>query len=226
MWQGVPGFAPVSLTQNFGVIGGILISLTLFAAVYYATVMWERRRHGDVVNEPDRDAQFSWLHGPWPLIAGALALVLVQLSTLLLAGRPWGVTAAFALWGAKMASVTGLDVTTWAYWQRPGSLSALNESIFNDITSVMNIGIMLGALMAAGLAYKFSPKFKLPMGAILASVLGGLLLGYGARIAFGCNIGAYFSGIGSTSLHGWLWFAAAFAGSTLGTRIRPWFGLS
>jgi hypothetical protein len=53
-----------------------------------------------------------------------------------------------------------------------------------------------------------------------------LLLGYGARIAFGCNIGAYFSGIGSTSLHGWLWFAAAFAGSILGTRLRPKFGLS
>ena len=90
----------------------------------------------------------------------------------------------------------------------------------------MNFGIMLGALMAAGLALKFSPKFKLSAGSVIAAIIGGLLLGYGARIAFGCNIGAYFSGIGSTSLHGWLWFVAAFAGSTLGTRIRPWFGLS
>ena len=30
-------------------------------------------------------------------------------------------------------------------------------------------------------------------------------MGYGARIAFGCNIGAYFGGIASFSLHGWLW---------------------
>jgi len=51
------------------------------------------------------------------------------------------------------------------------------------------------------------------------------LLGYGAWIAFGCKIGAYFSGISSTSLHGWLWFVAAFAGSAVGTRIRPIFGL-
>ena len=90
----------------------------------------------------------------------------------------------------------------------------------------MNFGIMLGALIAAGLAFKFSPKFKLSAGSVIAAIIGGLLLGYGARIAFGCNIGAYFSGIGSTSMHGWLWFAAAFAGSTLGARMRPWFGLS
>jgi hypothetical protein len=34
--------------------------------------------------------------------------------------------------------------------------------------------------------------------------VGGSLLGYGARLAYGCNIGAYFSGIASSSLHGWL----------------------
>jgi hypothetical protein len=34
-----------------------------------------------------------------------------------------------------------------------------------------------------------------------------------------------FSGIASGSLHGWLWFAAAFAGSLIGIRLRPRFGL-
>ena len=76
------------------------------------------------------------------------------------------------------------------------------------------------------MARRFAPVFKLPVGGLVAAVLGGLLLGYGARIAFGCNIGAYFGGIGSTSMHGWLWFVAAFLGSTLGTKIRPYFGLS
>jgi uncharacterized membrane protein YedE/YeeE len=56
-------------------------------------------------------------------------------------------------------------------------------------------------------------------------VVGGLLLGYGARLAYGCNIGAYFSGIVSGSLHGWLWLVAAFIGNVLGTRLRPLFGL-
>ncbi len=51
------------------------------------------------------------------------------------------------------------------------------------------------------------------------AALGGLLLGYGARIAYGCNIGAYFSGIASSSLHGWIWGITAFAGSILGTHL-------
>ncbi|MFC7692969.1 YeeE/YedE thiosulfate transporter family protein [Paeniroseomonas aquatica] len=64
-----------------------------------------------------------------------------------------------------------------------------------------------------------------PLRSALAAVFGGLLLGYGARLAHGCNIGAYFSGIASGSLHGWAWMVAAFFGNVLGTRIRPVFGL-
>ena len=51
------------------------------------------------------------------------------------------------------------------------------------------------------------------------------MMGYGARLAFGCNVGAFFSGIASGSLHGWLWFAAALAGTWVGIRLRPAFGL-
>ena len=57
------------------------------------------------------------------------------------------------------------------------------------------------------------------------AVIGGLAMGYGARLAFGCNIGAFFSGIASTSLHGWLWIVCALAGTWIGVRLRPYFGL-
>ena len=49
-------------------------------------------------------------------------------------------------------------------------------------------------------------------------------MGYGARIAFGCNIGAFFSGIASFSLHGWEWFLFALMGSLVGLLCRPAFG--
>ena len=49
---------------------------------------------------------------------------------------------------------------------------------------------------------------------------GGLMLGYGARIAFGCNIGAYFRGLVSTSLPGWLWLLGALLGTTIGVKLR------
>jgi uncharacterized membrane protein YedE/YeeE len=49
-------------------------------------------------------------------------------------------------------------------------------------------------------------------------------MGIGARLAFGCNIGAFLAGISSGSLHGWLWAICALAGSWIGIKIRPYFG--
>lgn len=56
-------------------------------------------------------------------------------------------------------------------------------------------------------------------------MLGGLLLGYGARLAYGCNIGSYFSGIASGSVHGWLWIVFALAGNWAALYVRPLFDL-
>jgi uncharacterized membrane protein YedE/YeeE len=224
-WQGAPKLAPFSLLQQFGTAGAVTISLSLFALVWYGAGVLEKRRYG--VLSPDHgDTRTSrWLRGPWPLIAGALGLAAVNVATLSLAGRPWGVTSGFALWGSKAVASFGLDVAGWPYWQRPGPANALQSSVFGDITSIMNFGIILGALAAAGLAGRFAPDWRIPARSLAAAVVGGLLLGYGARIAYGCNIGAYFSGLSSASLHGWLWFVAAFAGNALGTRLRPLFGL-
>jgi hypothetical protein len=158
-------------------------------------------------------------------VAGALALVLLNFATLALAGRPWGVTSAFALWGAKTAALLGVDVASWPYWSTKSNAAALAAPLWRDVTSVMDIGIVLGAMLAAALAGRYAPVWRLPLRSLAAALVGGLLLGYGARLAYGCNIGAYFSGILSGSLHGWLWLVAAFAGNVFGTRLRPLFGL-
>jgi uncharacterized membrane protein YedE/YeeE len=51
-------------------------------------------------------------------------------------------------------------------------------------------------------------------------------MGYAARLAFGCNIGAFFSGVATFSLHGWIWLLAALPGVWIGARLRPYLGLS
>jgi hypothetical protein len=135
------------------------------------------------------------------------------------------VTSAFALWGAKAASSIGIDTMHWTYWSTKANAAALAAPLSHDVTSVMDIGIVLGAMLAAALAGRYAPVWRLPLRSFIAAVAGGLMLGYGARLAYGCNIGAYFSGIVSGSLHGWLWLVAAFAGNVLGTRVRPLFGL-
>ena len=129
-------------------------------------------------------------------------------------------------WGSKIAAGIGFDVASWSFWSAPARAQALQASVFSDITSVMDFGIVVGALAAAGLAGKFSPSWKVPLRSLVAAVIGGVLMGYGARLAYGCNIGAYFSGIASASLHGWVWFATALVGSYVGTRLRPLFGLA
>ncbi|MBC7311883.1 MAG: YeeE/YedE family protein [Rhizobium sp.] len=224
-WTGLPSLPPVSLVENFGAAGGILVSLVLFAAIAAVTILVEKRRHGALEAEPasQRQGLSRLLRGPWPLVAGAIALVLLNFATLALAGRPWGITSAFALWGAKGAQLIGIDPSAWAYWQAPANAKALSESVFADITSVMDFGLIAGAMLAAALAGKFAPSFDIPLRSVLAAVIGGLLLGYGARIAYGCNIGAYFSGIASGSLHGWLWAVFAFAGNMVGVKLRPYF---
>lgn len=224
MWQRSPALASVSLIERFGVAGALALSLALFAAIAWATTVLERRRHGKVVR-PIAAAEDGarWLRGPWPLAAGAIGLALVNIATLAIAGRPWGVTSAFALWGSKALAAVGAPVETWPYWS--SRTAELHASILTDATSVMNIGIMLGALAAAGVAGKFAPVWRVPARSLAAAVIGGVLLGYGARIAYGCNIGAYFGGIASSSVHGWVWGACAFAGSMAGTTLRPRFGL-
>ncbi|MGM0913061.1 MAG: YeeE/YedE family protein [Pseudomonadota bacterium] len=223
-WQSLPAFRPVSLANEFGTGGGIVVSLVLFALIAAFTVFMEKRRHGQLEQAPTIDAgNRRWLTGPWPLLFGAVALALLNFATLALAGRPWGVTSAFALWGAKGFELLGGDVSQWGYWQAPGNAAALEASVWGDITTLMNVGIMVGALVAASLAGRFAPNFRIPARSVLAAVIGGIMLGYGARLAFGCNIGAYFSGIASGSLHGWVWLVAAFAGNMLGVKLRPFF---
>lgn len=223
-WTSLPAWPATSIVSAWGLWPALAASLTVFGTIALVTRSAERSRHGRVIDEPPA-REGGWLRGPWPLVAGAAGLALVNVATLVIGGRPWGVTSAFALWGAKSASALGVPVETWPYWAAPQQAAALQASVLNDVTSVMNGGIMLGALLAALLAGRFAPAWKVPARSLAAALIGGVLLGYGARAAYGCNIGAYFSGIASGSLHGWLWLPAAFAGNVLGTSLRPFFHL-
>ncbi|MFN3893702.1 MAG: YeeE/YedE family protein [Acinetobacter sp.] len=224
-WFVLPHLEPISLVESLGVLPGLLLSFIVFAIIAAATVYFEKKRHGSLEIEPSSKHQ-GWkrfVRGPWPLIWGGIILTLLNFATLALAGRPWGVTSALAVWGAKGATLVGVDVASWDYWQKAGNAKALAESLWFDITSMMNFGIMLGALLAASLAGKFAPNFNIPKRSLIAAVIGGIMLGYGARLAYGCNIGAYFSGIASGSLHGWLWLVFAFIGNGIGVKLRPIF---
>jgi len=226
-WSALPHLPPISVIGAWGVGPALAVNLALFALIAAVTVVLERRRHGRLVPAAPaaRSGLSRLLRGPWPVVAGAVALAVLNFATLALAGRPWGITSAFALWGSKAAMAMGFDVASWPFWSSPAQAAALRDSVLADVTSVMDFGIIVGALLAAALAGRYAPKFRIPLRSALAAVVGGIMLGYGSRLAYGCNIGAYFSGIASGSLHGWAWMAAAFVGNVLGTGLRPLFGM-
>jgi uncharacterized membrane protein YedE/YeeE len=150
------------------------------------------------------------------VLAGGAMLALLNAATVLVAGSPWSETWAFTLWGTRIAAALGAHPETWRFFRDvPFDVSALV-----DRTSIMDLAIPLGAMLAAALLGRFRIERAAPR-VWLAATLGGLLMGYGARLSGGCNIGSYFSTIASGDLSGWAWAIAALGGSYLGLRLRP-----
>jgi uncharacterized protein len=225
-WAAAPSLGAVSLADWLGWPGAVTVQLAAFGAVVVGTRALERRRSGRrPAGPPPPGGWQRVLRGPWPLLAGAVALAALNALTLVLAGHPWVITWAFTLWGGKTLMLLGWDLSEVPFWRADFPRAALAAPVLADVTSVMDLGIVLGACLGAGLAGRFAPARRVPPRVVAASLAGGLLLGYGSRIAFGCNIGAYFSGIASTSLHGWLWGAAALIGTPVGVRLRRLFAL-
>lgn len=225
-WLTLPGYGNISVIEQFGWWQALLLQLFVLAVLYALVRYLDIRRNVKITAVDWRPSSAGllqyFIHGQWPLFWGVVALSLLNLATLLVAGHPWSVTYAFGLWGAKIWSVLGGDPGSWTYWSSGYPAMSLNSSVLADTTSVMDFGVILGALLAAALAGKFAPAMKLTRMRIFTAVLGGLLLGYGARLSFGCNIGALVGGITSGSLHGWLWLVAGFCGGITGVYLRIW----
>lgn len=206
-WTALGSLPVITLQDVFGTSGGLIATLAGLALV--GAIVASRA-------EPGKRRPVPRL-----LLAAALLGFLATLN-LLVAGQPWGIVYGLGLWGAKIAEAGGADLATSSFWSSPGHAERLSESILLDPTSLTNIGLIAGAFIAMRWRTQVSPQVgALRWQSWAAVAAAGLVLGYTARIAFGCNVGAYFSGIATGSLHGWVWFAAAFAGSTLGIRLRP-----
>ena len=162
---------------------------------------------------------------PKTLLVGSGVIAALCWLVFVISGNPWGITFGFTLWGAKLAAGLGVPVDEFVFWQWAGPKRALTHSVLADVSSLMNIGMVIGAGMLAALGGALRRQ-SWPSGRqLIAAAIGGVLMGIGARLAFGCNIGAFLAGIASGSLHGWVWFVMAMAGSWVGVRWRPAFGL-
>jgi uncharacterized membrane protein YedE/YeeE len=207
------GIDPVLASDYLGPWGGLaatLVSIVLAAALIVAVA---RRRGSNFM--PSRN-----------YVIGGIIIGLLCIAVFVTGGHPWSVTFGYTVWGAKIASVLGYDFSHAVFWQWPGPKRALAESVLSDTSSLTDFGMLFGAMAAAAASHPFARTAWPPVKSLLAAGLGGLLMGWGARLGFGCNIGAFVGGVASGSLHGWIWFAAALPGCLIGIRLRPLFGLS
>ncbi len=158
---------------------------------------------------------------------GAIAIALLYAAHLVVAGQPWGIVYGLGLWGAKIFTAVGADLSHDAFWGVAPHAERVIEPVLWDITSLTNIGLLYGALIANRWNTRRAKSVTWPGGAQLAiSIAAGLAMGYSSRLAFGCNVGGYLGGIASASLHGWVWFACAFVGSIYGVRARRKAGIA
>ena len=87
---------------------------------------------------------------------------------------------------------------------------------------VHNLGIIIGAFIACLLASDFKIRFPKRKIRLVEGFVGGLIMGVGAMLAPGCNIGGYFSAIGSLSLSGFVMFFALGTGAYTGVLLARW----
>ena len=212
--------------------GGATVATLAGLLLVYLLVLWWESRGGLVI--PDTPFQGSdgltfadklsdslrrlFVHG-WPVaIGGALLGGLNVL--LILWAHPWGFTGEVSRWVLGITNSLGIG---------PGKLEgaaslpgcALEVGTSGLLSHMLFLvwGMIFGSLVAALYAGEF--KIRVPRQKIrfAQAAGGGTVMGYGAGIAMGCTIGAFFSAIPSLAVNGWVFALFLAMGAWLGTQI-------
>ena len=159
---------------------------------------------GDVLRE-----QYQLLFGrTWSVWAAALLIGTINVF-LFAYDRPWTASDGARNWGDWL--LVGLGVL-----ERPDLIPPWLYS-----GSILNLGVLAGALAAALLSREFAIRVA-PPGELLKGGVGGLLMGMGAVLAFGCNVGGFFSATSALSLSGLAMMLGLIVGTYTGLRYLLW----
>lgn len=156
--------------------------------------------------------------GYWPYWLGATLLGILNI-ILTLVYRPMGITSNLTNCGLHVWSVLGgRPENLTDYFNEVGMDFFLKQAFYNEAT-ILNLGVIFGVLLAVVMASEFRFKKIKSRKQLFLGILGGILMGYGARLALGCNVGALIGGISSQSLHGWSFALFSFLGCLTGCFI-------
>lgn len=212
-WQNLPAWSSFSLALQLPWFAGLALHFMVLWVVYRHLVTRENQRFGSV------QPLFSKLS---PLLWAAFLLALLNFIVLLVNHSPWAMSWLFPKLGISIVQMLSIPVE-WEFWEFTAQNQvSLEKSLLQDSIVLTSVGMILGVFIAfwwQGSAGSKADKPSSPVSrqtksfqfVIKDPVMGGLM-GFGAVTAYGCNVGGFFSGIVSGSLHGWLWMLAALAG--------------
>lgn len=222
------------LPGYFGYGGAIVVTLVFLGLVALATSWWELRagpRPAFALRRPiDKPALTvrDWLdqryrvmfRQGWPFLTGAVALAVLNVFVYLY-DHPLGVTGEIGNWANRTGALVGVHAPTLL-----GASGLAGCLLVADPTaSVINTGTMLdgglivGSLVAALFAGEFKLRFPRQRIRYVQSIGGGVLMGYGAGLAAGCTIGAFYSALPSLGLNGFVFGLALLVGAFGGVQI-------
>lgn len=213
-WQQLPAIEPFAFQQQFSWPIALTFQMLIFFALWLYLWHLEKQKHDKV------ESLFAFKERKinHPFLVAALSLAIINALLFLISGSPWSISSVFPFWGTKAIDLLAFPID-WSFWDYAlENQTQLNSSILENPVSLTTIGVILGALLIT--LQRGRSREKCAKKALFASSLGGLIMGYSAVLASGCNIGAFFSGIASGSLHGWVWFVFALAGNWLGIKLR------
>ena len=157
----------------------------------------------------------AWLIKFWAPAPAVIAAGILSTYYFGITGTFWAVTGEFTRWGGQILQLFGVHAEEWGYYK----LIHLEGSPLTRIDGMMIIG-MFGGCFAAAL-WANNVKLRLPKSRIriFQAIIGGMIAGFGARLAMGCNLAAFFTGIPQFSLHAWFFALATAIGSWFGARF-------
>lgn len=215
-WSRLPALEPIAFQRQFGWVLGLFIQIAILAGLYAYLKRLEQRHHGSdyqILFRAQRSNYYSH-----PFLLAAIGLAILNASLLFISGSPWSISSIFPYWGSRLIDLFGLPFD-WSFWEYSmENATRMNQGVLENTVSLTTMGVIFGALVVSLLRPRI--KVSITPNRLFGSVFGGIIMGYGAVMASGCNIGAFFSGIASGSLHGWVWFVFALLGNILGLMVR------
>lgn len=139
--------------------------------------------------------------GGWPYAAGAAAFGLLEALFTLWTGRTIGIT----------SHLIGLPVAFPRLGSPRGGLVLAG--------ALLAAGVVAGAALGAAAGGEWRLRLPRRLQPMLLAAVGGFLMGVGARLAPGCNVGGVIGGIASSSLQGWVEGLCMLAGAAAGVAL-------